>query len=139
VVTISLWRIRAGEVFPHRPKTAYAGSHLGYARLLANTNHIPEAVKQAQAAVEADPQSAPGHQLWGDLLAAQGDWDGAARELQAAVALAPNLWGAQYDLGAVLAQKGDAVAAIGHLKIAASGTDPAAKASALELLQKLGR
>ncbi len=122
-----------------RLKPAYAGSHLGYARLLANTNRIPDAVKQAQAAVEADPQSAAGHQLWGDLLAAQGDWDGAARELQTAVGLAPNLWAAQYDLGAVLAQKGDTVAAIGHLKIAAAGADSAAKASALELLQKLGR
>ena len=118
-------------------KPDYAGSHLGYARLLANTNRNDEAEKQAQAAVGADGGMAEAHELWGYLLAAKGDVDGAARELQSAVRLQPEFWRAQYELGAVLDRKGDP-AAWQHLKLAAQGADPDAKASALELLKRLG-
>ena len=119
-------------------KPDYAGSRLGYARLLANTNRIEEAEKQAKAAVEADAGVAEAHELWGDLLASKGDMDGAARELQSAVRLRPDFWRAQFELDVVLGRKRDFAGAEEHLRIAAQGSDPAAKASARELLQKLG-
>ena len=121
-----------------RLKPDYAGSRLGYARLLANTNRIEEAEKQAKAAVEADAGVAEAHELWGDLLASKGDMDGAARELQSAVRLRPDFWRAQFELGVVLDRKGDP-AAVEHLKIAAQGADPVARESAQRLLQKLKR
>jgi len=89
--------------------------------------------------VEADAGAAEAHELWGDLLEAKGDLDGAARELQAAVRLRPDFWRAQYELGAMLAEKGDTPGALEHLKIAAQGADGEAKAAALQLMQRLGR
>jgi hypothetical protein len=55
------------------------------------------------------------------------------------VHLQPELWRAQYQLGAVLAQKGDPIAAMEHLRIAAGGPDAEVKAAAQQMLQKLGR
>jgi hypothetical protein len=52
--------------------------------------------------------------------------------------LQPDFWRAQFDLGVVLGRKRDFAGAEEHLRIAAQGSDPAAKASARELLQKLG-
>lgn len=144
------WRIcwRCGARFPEagyhfersiRLKPDFAGSRLGYARLLANTNRNAEAEKQAKAAVEADAGVAEAHDLWGYLLADQGDLEGAVRELQAALRLQPDLWRSHYVLGAVLAQKGDTAGALEQLKIAVQGTDADAKASAQQLLQRLAR
>jgi predicted CXXCH cytochrome family protein len=121
-----------------RLKPDSASSRLGYARLLANANRNEEAEKQAKAAVEADAGAAEAHELWGCLLAAKGDGDGAARELQSAVRLQPDFWRAHFELGVVLERKGDP-AALEHLKIAAQGTDPVAKESAQQFLQKLKR
>jgi len=121
-----------------RLKPDYAGSRLGYAKLLIGINRIAEAEKQAQAAVQADAGLAEAHELWGYLLAAKGDVDGAARELQSAVRLQPDFWRAHYELAVVLDQKGDP-AAVEHLKIAAQGNDPAAKESAQQALQGLGK
>jgi Flp pilus assembly protein TadD len=87
--------------------------------------------------VEADAGVAAAHELWGDLVDARGDADGAARELQSAVRLQPDFWRAHYELGALLARKGDAGAAVEHLRIAAQGTDAQAKAAAQQLLQSL--
>jgi hypothetical protein len=55
------------------------------------------------------------------------------------VLLQPDLCRAQFELGAVLGRKRDADGAKEHLRIAAPGTDPAAKADVRQLLQKLGR
>jgi predicted CXXCH cytochrome family protein len=120
-----------------RLKPNYAASRLGYARLLANTNRIEEAQQQAQAAVTADAGNAPAHELWGALLDAKGDLAAASRELQTAVRLQPDFWRAHYELGTVLARQGDTAAAREQWKLAAQGTDPQAKAAALQLLQNL--
>jgi predicted CXXCH cytochrome family protein len=122
-----------------RIKPDYAEARLNYARMLASINQTGEAEKQVQAAVEADPRMAGAHQLWGSLLATRGDTDGAARELQAAVRLQPGFGRAQFELGVVLGRKGDFAGAVEHLKLAAQGTDPDARASAQQLLRRLGR
>ena len=88
--------------------------------------------------MQADANLAAGHELWGYLLAARGDLNGAARELQAAVRLEPDFWRAQYELGAVLQQRGNAAGALQHLRLAAQGQDAQAKAAAQQLLQRLG-
>ena len=59
--------------------------------------------------------------------------------MSAAVRLQPDLWRAHFELGVVLGRTRDYAGAEEHLKLAAQGTDPDAKASALQLLQRLGR
>jgi predicted CXXCH cytochrome family protein len=117
----------------------YAEARLNYARMLASIDRTGEAEKQVRAAVEADRGMAGGHQLLGSLLATRGDTDGAERELRTAVQLQPDLWRAQFELGVVLGRKRDFAGAEEHLRLAAQGTDPDAKASAQQLLQKLGK
>jgi tetratricopeptide (TPR) repeat protein len=116
-----------------------ADARLNYARMLAGLGQTDEAEKQVRAAVEADPQMAGAHQLWGALLAARGDTEGSIRELETAVRLQPDFGRAQFELGVVLGRKGDFAASLEHLKIAAQSSDPDAKASALDLLHKLGK
>lgn len=122
-----------------RLKPDYADAHLNYARMLASANETDEAEKEVSAAVGANAGLAGAHQLWGSLLATRGDNEGAARELQTAVKLQPDLWRAQFELGVVLGRLRDYAGAEVHLRIAAQGTDPDAKASAQQLLKSLGR
>lgn len=72
-------------------------------------------------------------------MAAKGDLNGAARELQTAVRLQSDLWRAHLELAMVLGRKGDTAAAAEHLRTAASGSDAEAKAAAQQLLQRLGQ
>ena len=122
-----------------RVQPANAEARLNYARMLAGLNETAEAEKQVQAAISADAQSAGAHQLWGALLATRGDLDGSLRELETAVRLQPDFGRAQFELGVVLGRKGEFTAAAEHLRMAAQSSDPDAKASALDLLRKLGR
>ena len=122
-----------------RLKPDYGEARLNYARMLALNNDTGEAEKQVQAASAADPGMAGAHQLWGALLATRGDLEGARRELQEAVRLQPDFGRAHFELGVVLGRLRDFAGAEEHLKLAAQGTDPDAKASAQQLLQKLGR
>lgn len=122
-----------------RLKPDYAEARLNYARMLAFNNETGEAEKQVEAAVAADAGMAGAHQLWGALLATRGELEGAKRELQMAVRLQPDLWRAHFELGVVLGRVRDYAGAEEHLKLAAQGTDPEAKASAQQLLQRLGR
>jgi predicted CXXCH cytochrome family protein len=122
-----------------RLKPDYAEARLNYARMLALIQETAEAEKQVQAALAADAGMAGAHQLWGALLATRGDLEGAKRELQTAVRLQPDLWRAHFELGVVLGRVRDYAGAEEHLKLAAQGNDPDAKASALQLLQRLGR
>ena len=68
-------------------------------------------------------------------LASRGEMDGARRELEVAVKLAPGFAKAQYELGMVLYQRGETDAAVEHLQAAAKGGD----ADAAGVLQKLGK
>ena len=122
-----------------RLKPDAVGSHLNYARLLANMNLNAEAEQQAKAAVTADPSAPAAHELWGVLLTMKGDTDSAIREFTATVTLQPDFARAQYELGMALGVKGDTPGATAHLRIAAQGNDPDAKAAALQILQKSGQ
>jgi Flp pilus assembly protein TadD len=108
-----------------------------YARVLTDSNRPSDAEKQAKLAVETDPGSAPGHEIWGALLAEKGDLPGARRELLEAVRLQPGNWRAQLELGIVLARQGDRAAAFQHLTVAAQGPDPDARAAAVQALRTL--
>ena len=120
-------------------KSDFAEGRLNYARMLASLNETADAEKQLQASIAADPNIAGAHQLLGALLATRADLDGAQRELETAILLQPDLWRAQFELGVVLGRKRQYAAAEQHLKLAAQGDDPEAKASALKLLQQLVR
>ena len=122
-----------------RLKPDAAAPHLNFARMLANVNLNAEAERQAGAAVLADPGLPAAHELWGMLLTGMGDADGAARELTTAVNLQPDFWRAQYELGVALSMKHDPAGAAAHLRLAAQGNDPDAKAAALQLLRESGR
>jgi hypothetical protein len=53
--------------------------------------------------------------------------------------LQPDLWRAHFELAMALGRSGNTGAAREQLTIAANGSDPEARAQALEVLQKLGR
>ena len=120
-------------------KPDYTEARFDYARLLGDLNLPREAEAQARAVIDADPNGPLGHELLGNLLADAGDITGALPELQTAIRLRPDLWRAQFELGAVLARQGDSAVAVEHLKIAAQGTDTQASAAARQLLQQLGQ
>jgi predicted CXXCH cytochrome family protein len=122
-----------------RSKPDFATARLNYARMLALSNETSEAEKQVEAALAADEGMAGAHQLWGALLATRGDLAGARRELETAVRLQPDLWRAHFELGVVLGRAHDYAGSEEHLRQAAQGTDPEAKASAQQLLQRLGK
>ncbi len=113
-----------------------ANPRLNYARLLANLNLNKEAEEQAKAAVLADPGVPAAHELWGMLLSTQGEAEGAVRELKTAVNLEPDFWRAHYELGVALLNRGDTAEADQHLRQAAQGKDPEAKAAAQKLLNR---
>ncbi len=117
----------------------FAEARLNYARMLASLDETAEAELQAEAAVEANAKLAGAHQLLGALKSIRGDLDGALRELQLAVQFQPDLWRAQFELGETLARRGDFAGARQHLELAAHGADPEARASALDVLQRLRR
>src|ERR1041385_1060645 len=100
---------------------------------------MPVGRRAPSAAVEADAANPAAHELWGALLASRSDLDDAARELQTAVKLQPGYGKAQFELGMVLYLKGDSAAAVEHLRAAAAGADPEAKASAEDALKKMGK
>lgn len=122
-----------------RLKPDFAEARLNYARLLLSMHETDLAEKQVQASVEANPGVAVAHELWGELLGTKGDMAGAVRELQSAVRLQPDLWRAQFELGVALGKSRDFAGAAEHLKIAAQGSDPEARASAQDLLRRLGQ
>ncbi len=122
-----------------RAKPDYAEARLNYARMLALNQESAAAEKQVQAAIAADARIAGAHQLLGALLATRGDLEGARKALETAVSLQPDLWRAQFELGVVCGRLRDYPAAEQHLKLAAQGADPDAKASAQQLLQRLGK
>jgi len=105
--------------------------------VLTDSNRPSDAEKQAKLAVETDPGSAPGHEIWGALLAEKGDLAGARRELLEAVRLQPGNWRAQAELGIVLARQGDRAGALQHLMAAAQGPDPDARVAAGQALRTL--
>lgn len=109
------------------------------ARVLASIGKKPEARFQFEQAVRLKPDLAEARLDYATLLEDLGDVAGAIRELEAAVRIQPQLWRAQYELGMALGRRGDVAGALGHLKSAAAGSDPQARAAALEVLQRTGR
>ena len=118
-------------------KPDYADARLDYARLLSDTNRGAEAEKQLRAVLSADARDARAHEQLGALLAERGDLNGAVGELEAALASLPNFWRAHYELGQVLLQRRDVTGALDHIRRAAQGNDPEARAAAQQLLQQL--
>ena len=85
-----------------RLKPDYAEARVDYARVLTDLNRPAEAEKQAKLAVDADPRSAAGHEIWGSLCTGKGDLSGSMRELSEAVRLQPGIgarksnWGSSW-------------------------------------------
>jgi predicted CXXCH cytochrome family protein len=149
---VSEWRLNLGRALAAQGQTAEARFQLeeslrlkpdnsearvDYARVLADSNRPSDAEQQARLAVETDPGSAPGHEIWGALLAEKGDLPGAQRELLQAVRLQPANGRAQVELGMVLLRLGDQAGAVPHLRKAAQGPDPEARAAAAQILRGL--
>ena len=111
---------------------------LNYVKMLNQTGQSAAVEKQLHAAVEADPNSADAHDLWGNLLASKGDTTHALTEFQAAIRINPGSAYAQLDLGELLVKRGDRQGAAPHLQQAAQSADPAARQSAVQLLRQIG-
>ena len=69
--------------------SSFADARVNLAMALMGTGQTDEARAQLTAALEAEPHHADAHQVLGELLAAQGDFRGAADEFARATALRP--------------------------------------------------
>jgi Flp pilus assembly protein TadD len=107
--------------------------------VLATRGATADARFQFQQAIRLRPDFAEARLDYGRLLGGQNDWRGAIREFEAAVRLQQDLWRAHFELGMALGQTGDSRRAIEQLTLAANGSDPSARAEALDVLHKLGR
>ena len=122
-----------------RIQTGIAEWRLNLARVLASRGEIPEARYQFEQTIRLKPDLAEARLDYGRLLADHGDLSGAVSALETAVRLRSDLWRAHFELGMALGRRGDAAGGIEHLRIAANGSDPEARAAAREMLQRLGR
>ena len=89
---------------PSRPKRDYAaeeeaGRRLTNAVIQLRRGLTKEAETSVRAILAERPADATAHELFGDVLAAQGDWDGAAAAYQAALAHEPGRASAETKFG----------------------------------------
>ena len=85
------------------------------------------------------PELADAHQLLADLLVAKGQAQTALRHYREAVRIQPESGRGQLGLGSALVTTGDLAGAAPHLQKAASGSDPAAREGAAQILRQLGK
>jgi tetratricopeptide (TPR) repeat protein len=120
-----------------KPDSALTRSNFAVA--LARLNRPQDAIQQLELAIRTDANLPEAHELLGNLLQDAGQVDRAIREYQEALRLRPDFSGAHLDLGIALAEKGDKNGAVDHLRRAASGSDPAVRQKALEVLKQIAR
>ncbi len=130
----------AGEEFKiaKRLQPRDAVVRYNYAMLLGRTGHFEEAQRELEASVVADPEFADAHQLLGDLFMAKGLARDAALHYREALRINPESSRAHLALGEALAAVGESSGAVEHLRKAATGSDPATRARAGEMLRRLG-
>jgi predicted CXXCH cytochrome family protein len=122
-----------------RIQPGIADWRLNLARVLATRGQIPEARFQFEQAIRLKPDSSAARLDYGRLLEDHGELAAAVRQLETAVRLQPDLWRAHFELGMALGRSGNTGAAREQLTMAAKGSDPEARAQALDVLQRLGR
>jgi tetratricopeptide (TPR) repeat protein len=104
------------NVLSDQPKMAVAQMHLGTA--FARLKKYKEALPPLQKAVELLPDSGMGHYELGLALFETGDWPGAAKQFEVAVAHAPRWADAQFSLASVYARIDRVPEALNHLDVA---------------------
>jgi protein O-GlcNAc transferase len=86
-----------------------------YARALAATDQLPEAIAKMNTAVAASPQNTELHDGLGSLYAQQRSWSSAVGEFQKAIQLNPRFAAAHLHLGAALLMQEQAAPAVVEL------------------------
>jgi predicted CXXCH cytochrome family protein len=128
------WELRmAADLLP-----ADAAVRFNYAVTLSGLKEFADAELQVKAAIRLDNNFAEAHALLGSILQQRDRTDDARREYETALRIRPDLSRAQFELGALLAGKGDLAGATPYLRNAARSTDPALRARAAQLMQRLG-
>jgi predicted CXXCH cytochrome family protein len=118
-----------------KPDNALA--RCNFAVALARLNRLEDARRQLELALQTDPALPEAHELLGSVLQNENHVDAAIGEYQESLRLRPDFSRAHLDLGTALAAKGDMKGAVEHLRLAASGPDPAIRQRALEALKQL--
>ena len=98
-----------------------------YAESLVKTGQVSAGKTRLEALEALHPEIADVHRALGEVLEAEGDWQGAERELQRAILLDASDPQAHYDLGKVEVESAKAATAISELETATalSPKDPA--------------
>jgi arylsulfatase A-like enzyme/Tfp pilus assembly protein PilF len=104
------------NVLSDQPQMAVAQMHLGTA--FARLKKYKEALPPLQKAVDLLPDSGMGHYELGLALFETGDWPGAAKQFEVAVAHAPRWADAQFSLASVYARIDRVPEALNHLDMA---------------------
>ena len=102
-----------------------------YARALAATGDLPQAILKMEAALHSEPQTAELHDELGSLYAQQRNWPAAQQQFTEATRLNPTLASAHLHLGLALQAQGQPDS-LRHLQRAAE-LDPTSPLIALEL------
>jgi adenylate cyclase len=108
-VLASTQNFRASEAAFRRAidlNPSYAWARHYYSLLLLMLGRTDEALEQNRQALAADPLSLPANATRGIILLQRGDYRGAERELQRALALSPNYQLTQYYLAVLRASQG---------------------------------
>jgi len=100
--------------------------------------HLPEARREAEAAVKDDPKSPSAHEVLGQILAQRGQMALSRAEFESTLRLAPGFGPAQLDLAQILILDGDGRAAISLLQQAEHSSAPEIVNRAHAMLQQLG-
>jgi tetratricopeptide (TPR) repeat protein len=117
----------------------YADAHGNLGNLLSEAGRLDEARSHLEISLRLRPNDAPTRYNYAMVLGRTRDIDGAQRELEAAVRADPDFADAHLLLGTILLEKGQAEAALPHLRKAAADKNPSVREEAERMLRKLGK
>ena len=123
-----------GKVLTRDPKNSAA--LLVRARWFSNDGKTQDALKDAQAAVAADSQSAAAFYMLGNLQLTTRDFEGATKSFEEVLRINPRAADAQVRLSALRLSRGNAAAAV-ELATAATKNDPGSPVARLSLARGL--
>ena len=110
---------------------------INYSVALAAVGRLDEASEQIDAAIQLSPALPNAHYIKGSILEKMGRPQDALAEMERAIKLRPAYGAARLAAARFLLMKGNAAAALAHLRVATGDQDPKVRAQALALFTQI--